>query len=104
VTPGTRQSYAYFPEIGSKCEYFIPDIHEPKVPGRNPRGQEKALANLSLPNKHGVIIGHGERRNTKGALMRFYIVETTHSSRPEEWAPGITYPLDADIKDNVAFV
>ena len=67
-------------------------------------GKKKPSANLSLPNKHGVVIGHGERRNAKGALTRFYIVETTHSSRPEEWAPGITYPLDTDIKDNIAFV
>jgi hypothetical protein len=67
-------------------------------------GKKKPSANLSLPNKHGVVIGHGERRNARGALMRFYIVETSVSSRPEEWAPGITYSLDTDIKDNVAFV
>jgi hypothetical protein len=43
VTPGSRQSYAYFPEIGSKCTYFIPDNSELEVSDRNPRGQEKAL-------------------------------------------------------------
>ena len=44
VTPGMRQSYAYFPEIGSKCEYFIPNDDEPKVSNRNPRGQKEALS------------------------------------------------------------
>jgi hypothetical protein len=39
-----RQSYAYFPEIGSKCEYFIPNDDEPKVSDRNPRGQKEALS------------------------------------------------------------
>lgn len=67
-------------------------------------GKKKPSANLALPNKHGVVIGHGERRNAKGALMRFYIVETSASSRPEEWAPGITYSLDTAVKDNIAFV
>jgi len=66
-------------------------------------GKKKASANLSLPNKHGVIIGYGEKKNARGSIARFYIVETTHSSRPEEWPPSLTYSLD-DARDNVAFV
>jgi hypothetical protein len=66
-------------------------------------GKKKASANLSLPNKHGVIIGYGEKKNSRGSLMRFYIVETTHAARPEEWPPSLTYSLD-DAADNVAFV
>lgn len=67
-------------------------------------GKKKPSANLSLPNKHGVVVGHGEKRNAKGALSRFYIVQPTHTARTEEWAPGITYALDDEVKDNIAFV
>jgi hypothetical protein len=67
-------------------------------------GRKKVSATLHLPNKEGVVVGHGEKKNAAGAIQRFYIVKTTKGAT-EEWSPGIVYELgNRGSVDLIAFV
>lgn len=67
-------------------------------------GCKKVSASLRLPNKEGVVIGHGEKTNGKGAVMPFYIVQTT-KNKVEEWVPTLVYELgNRNSIEMIAFV
>lgn len=38
------------------------------------------------------MIEHGEKKNVKGHIQRFYVVRTT-KGRIEEWVPTLVYEL-----------
>lgn len=63
-----------------------------KFPVGTKVGCKKVSATLRLPNKEGVVIEHGEKKNVKGHIQRFYVVRTT-KGRIEEWVPTLVYEL-----------
>jgi hypothetical protein len=68
-------------------------------------GKKKVSASLHLPNKTGIVIGHGEKTNAAGAVAPFYLVETAPHGKIEEWVPGIVYLLNtSEPQDRVAFM
>ena len=78
---------------------------KPKFPIGTLVGKRKPSANLSLPNKRGVIVAYGERKTSNGAVRTTYVVETEHSKHREEWDPSVVYLIDGtEGTKNVAFV
>jgi len=78
---------------------------KPKFPIGTRVGKRKPSANLSLPNKRGVIVDYVEKKNSKGAVRTWYVIEPDHSKHREEWDPSVVYLLDGnESKENIAFV
>jgi hypothetical protein len=67
-------------------------------------GKRKPSANLSGPNRTGVIVDYGESKTKTGTRKPFYIVKTDATGRLEEWAPGTVYLCSDSTADRVAFV
>jgi len=68
-------------------------------------GKKKVSASLHLPNKTGIVLGHGEKTNAAGAVAPFYLVETDPHGKVEEWVPAIVYLLNTSEPQNrVAFM
>lgn len=74
-----------------------------KFPVGTKVGRKKVSATLHLPNKEGVVIEHGEKKNVNGHIQRYYVVRTT-TGRIEEWVPTLVYELgNRGSVDLVAF-
>ena len=68
-------------------------------------GKKKVSASLHLPNKTGVVVGHGEKFTAAGAAAPFYMVQLDSNGKIEHWVPGIIFELNTDEPQNrVAFI
>lgn len=67
-------------------------------------GKKKPGSDSRFANKHGCIVGYGQKFAKGGRRQNFYIVELDGTTRTEEWAPSVVYRLESDFgTDNVAF-
>jgi hypothetical protein len=67
-------------------------------------GKRKPSANLSAPNKTGVIVEYGASTTRTGTKKPFYVVKNDKTGNLEEWAPGTVYLCSDASADRVAFV
>ena len=67
-------------------------------------GKRKPSANLSAPNKTGVIVEYGASTTRTGTKKPFYVVKNDQTGKLEEWAPGTVYLCSDASADRVAFV
>lgn len=67
-------------------------------------GKRKPSANLSAPNKTGVIVEYGASTTRTGTKKPFYVVKNDKTGKLEEWAPGTVYLCSDASADRVAFV